>query len=513
MRPIPIPCRARPVRYRTILRTLRRAAAGLALAAALEAAPATLKVRAGTTIVDVPLERYVAATLAGESGGFRSEEALKAMAVAIRTYAVRFRGRHAADGYDLCATPHCQRVDLTAITPRMEAIAQATAGELLWFDGKPAVAWYSSDCGGVTEDGEALWPGLGASYLTRHPDPYCTRAGGGGWQWRISPQIVLDVLGRAQLRGPAVLERVAIAQRTASGRARELVLSGGGESVRISASAFRFAMGRALGWNSVRSDRYEITDHGLLLQGTGSGHGVGLCQTGADQMGVEGHSYREILAFYYPGTALGLTARDISWTRLGGETVTLLTTRPDRDRVVLAVAERQVREAQARPAGRGTQPTENRWLAPLEIRVYPDVETFRNATGEPGWVAAFTAGRRIHLQPLNDRGTLESTLRHEVLHVMLESQARVGTPMWFREGLVGYLAGEHAPATHLPPADAQLRQRTDAAQARQAYAAATGTVKSLVARYGEGAVMGWLTAGLPRDVPYASASPTATNSR
>ena len=69
-----------------------------------------------------------------------------------------------------------------------------------------------------------------------------------------------------------------------------------------------------------------------------------MCQLGADQMGVEGHGYREILAFYYPGAVLGLTARGLAWQRMGGERVALMTTQPGRDAAVLETAERQVRE-------------------------------------------------------------------------------------------------------------------------------------------------------------------------
>jgi stage II sporulation protein D len=73
----------------------------LAVAAALPA-QTSVKVRVGAETLTLPLERYVAAALAGEAGTFRSAEALRAMAVAVRTYAVRLRGRHAAEGYDFC---------------------------------------------------------------------------------------------------------------------------------------------------------------------------------------------------------------------------------------------------------------------------------------------------------------------------------------------------------------------------------------------------------------------------
>ena len=107
----------------------------------------------GGKVVEMPLEKYVAGVLAGESSVFRSDDALKAMAIAVRTYAVRLRARHAKEGFDFCATTHCQRVDLKAVTPHLEAIAEETAGEMLWFEGKPAFACYTRDCGGRSEDG------------------------------------------------------------------------------------------------------------------------------------------------------------------------------------------------------------------------------------------------------------------------------------------------------------------------------------------------------------------------
>ncbi|MBZ5620831.1 MAG: SpoIID/LytB domain-containing protein [Acidobacteriia bacterium] len=490
----------------------------VSLAAA--AAPIKVEVRTpqGNRTLELPLEKYVAGVLAGESSVFRSNEALKAMAVAARTYAVRLRGRHASEGFDFCATTHCQRLDLDAVTSRLESIAAETSGELLWFEGKPAFACYSRDCGGRTEDAGAVWPDLAAPYLKSHDDPYCTRGGAAPWQWSADPLQVAEALRRSQLRTPRLVEGIAVAQRTPSGRARTLVLSGGGEPLRISAGSFRFAMGRELGWNTVESDRYEIRSSNgrAVFEGSGSGHGVGLCQRGADQMGLAGRTYREILAFYYPGTVVGRTGRGISWQRLGGDGVSLLTTHADGDSAVLELTERTLR--------RVSQQTNLPMPRDIEVRIYPDVETFRNATGEPGWVAAHTVGRRIHLQPaelLRNRGALETTLRHELLHVMVESQAKAGLPLWFREGLVGWLAEKRgnrsltvaAPTGPVVPSDADLRQTQDAALARRAYADATRAVADLVDRYGLASVVEWIKAGLPPEVRNASSSQAATKSR
>jgi stage II sporulation protein D len=384
----------------------------------------------------------------------------------------------------------------------MEVIAAATAGELLWFDGKPAFTPYTGDCGGRTEDAAAAWPDLAAPYLKSRADEYCGRAGESGWKWDARGEEIAIVLRRAGLTTPQVLERISIVDRTVAGRARTLLLAGRGWSVRISASSFRFAIGRELGWNLLRSDRYSVHSAGgrVSFDGAGAGHGVGLCQRGAEQMGRDRRTYREILAYYYPGTRLGVNAQGIPWQRLSGETVTILTVRPDRDRFLLARAERLLRSLAQRAA----------WPVPrdVEVRVYPDVDTFRNATGEPGWVAGYTDGRRIHLQP----GAAEISIGHELAHVLVESQAVTGLPFWFREGLAGFL-GSPAPVSGTRPAEADLRDRSDAVRARRAESEAVAAVSGLVKRYGEATVLGWVARGLPPEVRNASSSREAAKSK
>ena len=308
---------------------------------------------------------------------------------------------------------------LLTLAERLEAMAAATEDEMLWFQGKPALTLYTRDCGGRTEDG-------GEPYLKSQADPNCSRE---SWQWDGDPARIVKALIDSGLQAPRNISRIAIVERTASGRARTLSLDG----TRISAGSFRFAMGREIGWNTVRSDLYEIqsTDEHILFQGRGSGHGIGLCQRGADQMGTVGKSYRDILAFYYPGTVVGITARGIAWQRLSGEGLTLWTTHPEQDGAVLAKAVREAHFA--------TQRTGWPLPADIEIRLYPDLDSYRNATGEPGSVAGYTQGRRIHLQPAAVRG---NTIRHEIYHVLVESQAARGLPLWFREEVVKYLAGE-----------------------------------------------------------------------
>lgn len=433
--------------------------------------------------LDLPLEDYVAAVLQGESGGFRSQEALKAMAVAARTYATRFRPRHKIEGFDFCDTTHCQDVRFGNESPRVRLAVNATQGELLWFEGRPAATYYHRSCGGELEDANALEPDLRAPYLRQHRDEYCSRSD--EWNVEISKADLSRVFGYP-------VDTITVVARTKSGRAQKLLLNG----KPVSATDFRLAIGRALGWEKIRSDLYQVEDRGdrISFRGRGQGHGVGLCQAGAEQMGAAGKTYREILAYYYPGTAIGLNAQGLEWQKMPGESVDLLSTSKSDAALVLPAAEAALRFANDRTG----------WKLAVrpQIKVYPSIDVYRDATGEPGWVAASTRGNVIRLQPvavLQRTGALESTLRHEFLHMLIESQARPDTPLWLREGLTIYLSNPDA----AKPAQidvAQLERRLNSikteAEMRDAYRDCASAVAEAIQRHGRQAVLEWVKTGI-----------------
>jgi stage II sporulation protein D len=226
-----------------------------------------------------------------------------------------------------------------------------------------------------------------------------------------------------------------------------------------------------------------------------------MCQIGAEVMGEEGHTYREILSFYYPGTRLGVSAQGIPWQQLANEDVTLLTTRPDRDRPLLALATRLLHQSE--------EATGLLYRASPILKIYPTVAAFRNSTGEPGWVSASTRGHTIQMQPsdvLREAGTLESTLHHELLHMLIDSYALPGTPLWFREGLVLYLTEPNASSKpgenseDLNGLDKALHSPASEEELRHAYAAAQARVTQLARQHGKEALLDWVQNGLPADL-------------
>lgn len=452
-------------------------------------------------VITMPMEDYVAAVLAGESSNFQSNEALKAMAVAVRTYAVHFRGRHQIEGFDFCDTTHCQDLRLSAVSERQHAAAEVTEGELLWFKGTPAATYYHQNCGGTAAAANEAWPGTKADYLTVHADPYCVRSEHARWESRISKSDLSSALAKAGVQMPADWQTFKINVRNRSGRVQllDVIDKSGRPAMKLSASTLRFAAGRTLGWNQLKSDLYEIRDDGneILFSGRGSGHGVGFCQEGADAMGKQGKNYREILAFYFPGTALGVSAQGLTWHRLHSEEFDLLTTDENADARILAVIARTLHKTQL-DSGLELK------IHPV-LKVYPTIAIYRDSTGEPGWVAASTRGSVIRLQPwqlLEQKGVLDSTLRHEFLHLLVEGNIHASLPLWFREGLVLYLANEagFAHSTKLSPEEMESALRNSQGQSNEqmqkVYASARTTVADLVARWGKAEVIGWLSRGI-----------------
>jgi stage II sporulation protein D len=418
------------------------------------------------------LEEYVTAVLQGESASFKSDEALKAMAVAARTYAVRFGSRHKLEGFDFCDTTHCQDLRLGNESPRVRAAVAGTEGELLWFEGRPAATYYHRSCGGEIEDASLLEPDLHVPYLRRRHDEYCLRTPD-EWQTEVSKADLSRALGRTVMT-------VRVVARSDSGRVQRLLVN----DHAIMATDFRLAVGRTLGWDKLRSDLYEEEDRGdrIAFRGRGQGHGVGLCQSGSEIMGEQGHSYREILAYYYPGTAIGLTAQGLAWEKLPGESLDILSTDRNDAAAILPAAEHALHVAMERTGWDiRTRP---------QLKVYPTIAIYRDATGEPGWVAASTLGSVIRLQPiatLRRTHSLESTLRHEFLHMLIESNARPGAPLWLREGLAIYLENPDAARPGKVDVDSlekRLHSLQTEAEMRAAYRDCASAVADAVDRSG-----------------------------
>jgi len=461
--------------------------------------PLRIAARSGALLLSatLPVERYVELAVASESGAADSAESLKALAVVARTFALA--PAHGHTEFDVCDSTHCQWVHWRT-TPEAHAATLDTAGESLWFHGGRAQAFFHQNCGGRTAAAVEVWPerannsSSGAlPYLASLQDNYCTRASSGSAEWSatLSRAELTEALAAAGLVAPG-WRTLAVSHRGASGRAVTLLAG----STEMAAEDFRLAVGRALGWNRIRSNWFEIaaTNDGFLFHGRGSGHGVGLCQVGAAEMAHEGHDDREILAQYFPGAVIAEETTGSPWQSMTGQGFSLETSEAT-DAGFLPALARALGEAESRS---GLAPR-----APIEVRAYRSTPAFRDATLAPGWVAAFTEGDRIAVQPLRllkARGLLADLLRHEFLHALIEEQATAKTPLWLREGLVEAWSGDALQRNEMPidVVDQKLAHAASEQESQAAHQAAGIFAQLLLQRFGRTQVLDWLRSGVPQ---------------
>ena len=266
-------------------------------------------VRENTTI-SVDLEDYIRGVLAAESSVETELEALKAQAIVSRTFALKNLKRHAKDGYDFCSLTHCQRYVQEIAEHNKSFILQAsdeTRGQILNDDRKQtADVYFHAACGGMTTNLEAVWGAPSPSYLRSVKDDYCTTMSHKSWQQNILMKDLLRALQSDERSNPgSQLENIVVTKRDQSGRAEYLTIEGERRK-QLRGWEFSLIVNRVLGWNILKSSRFEVLRQGnaFLFRGSGFGHGLGLCQEGAHVMARRGRKALEILAHYLPGAKL-----------------------------------------------------------------------------------------------------------------------------------------------------------------------------------------------------------------
>lgn len=254
-------------------------------------------------INDVPLERYLAGILGREMYPGWHGEALRAQAVASRTYAL-YRAERAGGRQNYAVTAGTSSQVYRGVDAESTAVweaVRATRGEILTQAGHPILAAFHSDAGGRTASSAEVW-GEKLTYLTSlevidegdSPDTYWRSAIA-----RTTLRRALDAAGKPVGR----IKGLDVVKRADSGRVLLLKARGTDRTIELTGRELR----RALGQSVIRSTLFEVreTDEGIAFVGSGRGHGVGMSQWGARAMAERGANYREILEHFYPGAALG----------------------------------------------------------------------------------------------------------------------------------------------------------------------------------------------------------------
>lgn len=287
----------------------------------------TLELRrdgSGFVVVNVvPLERYLAGVVGAEMGprGPDEIEALKAQAIVSRTYALRNQGRWKDRGFDLVGSVSDQMYGgQLSETPLATAAVAATRGEVVTWEGEPIDAFFSSTCGGRTEDGVAAFAGASRPYLHAVDDrdptgaPWCATSPRYHWKagWTASQlaTILRRTLAAEKLPGAraADLRDIRVGTHSATNRVATLDLVGRNGRTTLVGQAVRRVLAPPDGgllWSTdftVRVSRAGGKLERVDVDGRGNGHGVGMCQWGAIGRARAGENYRQILISYFPGT-------------------------------------------------------------------------------------------------------------------------------------------------------------------------------------------------------------------
>ncbi len=258
----------------------------------------------------VALEDYLRGVVSKEAPDYWPSEALKAIAIAARTYAIYQRFTKASDPYDVSGNVMSQdyggRASEKLTTTRA---VQATAGLVVLYGQQMFPTFYHSTCGGMTEHARVMGsydlPPLrgGVSCTLCAASPFFS------WQRRLSKADVAWALHQSPYGSLGPIQSIQVTQRTASGRAQEIAVTGALRTVRLTGYDFR----ALFGFDQIRSPLFTIVPlaDSFILEGHGWGHGVGLCQWGAAELARRGFSATEILSFYYPHVNV-LSLRELS---------------------------------------------------------------------------------------------------------------------------------------------------------------------------------------------------------
>lgn len=245
----------------------------------------------------LPLEDYLLGVVPLEMPPSFPKEALRAQAIAARTWTVRNRHKHEREGFDVCDMTHCQvygGYDAERETTT-EAVRE-TAGLVLVQQGLPVDATYTADCGGqpaANSNGQLPLPDRDSSGRD-----YCEANPRHRWQLTIPIEQFWQKVTGQEFTEEVAKHEIAIKPERIdpSGRVLSMRLCLGKGVQLVEAASLRLRLSLPSTLFQIRVERGRQ----VVIEGTGAGHGRGLCQWGAAGRARAGHTAEQILRAYYP---------------------------------------------------------------------------------------------------------------------------------------------------------------------------------------------------------------------
>jgi stage II sporulation protein D len=256
---------------------------------------------------ELPLEEYLVGVLRAETGEKWPLEALRAQAVVARTYAAYHRTIAGNRSHHILAsTAHQQYFGRVPPASPIWGAVRETAGQVLLWEGDVFPAFYHTESGGYTEDPRTVFAARNMPALKAVRCEFSVGSPHYFWALDVKLADLAEILRRHDLTIGSVTS-IDVSERTPSLRASTVTVHGTRGSVRVRGNDFR----RMIGYDTFKSTLFAVAvdAHWARFSGRGYGHGVGMCQWGAKGMAEQGHTARQILEFYYPGTVFGTLDR------------------------------------------------------------------------------------------------------------------------------------------------------------------------------------------------------------
>ncbi|MCS7164843.1 MAG: SpoIID/LytB domain-containing protein [Candidatus Calescibacterium sp.] len=262
-------------------------------------------------VVVVGIEDYICSVVLSEMPDDFELEALKAQALAARTYAIKKRRRH--KDYDLCDKPHCQNFEGEKQETFKSYISTfSTSGQIIVNKNQPIDAVYHSTCGGITANSEDVWSSK-IQYLRSIKDyekdmenAYCSQSPLFKWKIEIHRNKLQKILSTTVpyiLNQPfeGKIKNITF-QKNSSGRIQKLII----QTTKRTYVAFKedsiYLFSEDLYFSLLPSsfvERIEFSGDRVIFYGRGFGHGVGMCQFGANTLAKKQYTYIQIIQHYY----------------------------------------------------------------------------------------------------------------------------------------------------------------------------------------------------------------------
>jgi stage II sporulation protein D len=256
----------------------------------------------GMDVINVlDVEAYLYGVVPKEMSPQWHTEALKAQAIAARTYALDQKEKNKDRDYDIIADTTFQVYGgAGAESGRSNQAVDETKGMVLFYDGQLALTYFHANSGGMTEDAKRVWS-TDIPYLKMVRDVYSIKAPNCSWTLSLSVDKIRKALSSKGLE-IGLIERLVPVEVSPSGRVMKIKIFHGGKEAILNGNDFRSKIDPTL----IKSTLFTIVKQGdeIRLEGRGYGHGVGMSQWGANIMAGEGYSYDDILKHYYRGVEI-----------------------------------------------------------------------------------------------------------------------------------------------------------------------------------------------------------------